>query len=349
MNAPSLLKFLESNREHLSPLLILTHDFPDPDALASAFALQHMAEKVVGIKARIVYGGVIGRSENQEMVRLLKIPAYKLRPSDFRTYASVALVDTQPGFDNHSFPRKRKPAIVIDQHLSTDQPLADFVLIDDSAGATSTMLARALLDAEVEIPVRLATALVYGILSDTLDFYRVARRETVDTYLRLLPMGDVHILARIQNPSRPRKFFGDLVHALMCAQVRRPLVVSHLGHVDNPDLVSQMADVLLTCQWIEWALCTGRHGENLHLSLRTLKTDVAASTVLRAVVDSPQQAGGHGRIAGGKMHIGKLDDQERWTRVEQSVTDRLVERLRLHKRGSFSPLVRTATVPPQTV
>ena len=72
-----LSNFLEINKDRLSPLLILMHDYPDPDALASAYSLQYLAELKGGIRSRIVYGAVIGRIENQEMVRLLKIPVYK--------------------------------------------------------------------------------------------------------------------------------------------------------------------------------------------------------------------------------------------------------------------------------
>jgi len=73
--ALELSRYLEENKSRLSPLLILAHDYPDPDALASAYALQYLAELKGGIHSRIVYGAVIGRIENQEMVRLLKIPA----------------------------------------------------------------------------------------------------------------------------------------------------------------------------------------------------------------------------------------------------------------------------------
>jgi len=77
----ALLRFLAKNREKLSPLLILTHDFPDPDALASAYGLQHLAQSVFGLSARIAYCGEIGRMENKTMVRLLRIPARRFRPS----------------------------------------------------------------------------------------------------------------------------------------------------------------------------------------------------------------------------------------------------------------------------
>jgi nanoRNase/pAp phosphatase (c-di-AMP/oligoRNAs hydrolase) len=70
--ARRLLRFLRRRRGGLSPLLILTHDFPDPDALASAFALQHVAQSAFQIQSRIVYGGELGRTEKKMMVRLLR-------------------------------------------------------------------------------------------------------------------------------------------------------------------------------------------------------------------------------------------------------------------------------------
>lgn len=338
-----LTHFLESNKNRLSPLLILTHDYPDPDALASAFALQYLAEIQGGIKSRIVYGGVIGRIENQEMVRLLKIPAHKVRPSDFRKYDNIALVDTQPGFENNSFPRGRTPAIIVDQHVVGPLPEGEFKLIDTDAGATSMLLARELLALEVEIPVRLATALVYGILSDTLDFYRVAKQETVETYMRLLPSCDVHVLARIQNPSRPRKFFRDLTRSIAKSQIRQKLIVSHLGEVDNPDLVAQMADFLMACEGMQWTFCTGRHGENLHVSLRTSITEGGAGLVLRDIFNHPRHAGGHGQIAGGRFRVGRGQPEEAWQKAEGMLTERLVNRLHLRSNTQFQPLLDTAT------
>lgn len=335
-----LSSFLEANKNRLSPLLILTHDYPDPDALASAYALQYLAQLKGGIRSRIVYGAVIGRIENQEMVRLLKIPAYKLRPSDFHRFASTALVDTQPGFENNSFPPDCKPVIVIDQHVLSSVPSAEFRLIDTEAGATSMLLARELLALKAEIPVKLATALVYGILSDTLDFYRVAKQETVETYMKLLPFSDVHVLARIQNPSRPRRFFGDLSLCIARSQVRQKLVVSHMGLVENPDVISQMADFLLACEGIQWAFCTGRHGDNIHVSLRTSISEGGAGLVLRDVFNHPRQAGGHGQIAGGKLRVGGGQAEEVWASKESMLTERLTERLHLRSNTAFQPLIR---------
>jgi len=334
-----LSRYLENNKERLTPLLILMHDYPDPDALASAYALQFISEHIYNIRSKIVYGGFIGRIENQEMVRLLKIPAYKLRPSDFRKYNNIALVDTQPSFENNPFPPNKKPAILIDQHVIGSIPEADFKLIDTEAGATSAILAQELLALEIQIPIRLATALVYGILSDTLDFSRAARHETVEIYLKLLTMSDIRILARIQKPARPRKFFRDLAVGITRAQISQKLIVSHLGTVESPDLVSQTADFLLTCKGIQWTFCTGRHRDNIHVSLRTSNPDGKAGIILRDISHHPRQSGGHGQIAGGKIRVGHNREESAWTQLENLLTERLLKRLHLTSKSTFQPLV----------
>ncbi len=340
MSDSELSRFLQENRDRLSPLLILTHDYPDPDALASAFALSHLAGEGFGIRAKIAYGGTIGRIENQEMVRLLRIPAHKVHLSDFKTFPNIALVDTQPSFGNNPFPPARRATLVIDQHAATIQPEADFVLIDTEAGATSALMTRELLARGIAIPSRLATALVYGILSDTLDFYRLARRDTIELYLQMLHFADIRLLARIQNPSRPREFFGDLARGIATATIQQNLVVSHLGPVKNPDFVAEMADFLLTCEGAQWAFCTGRHGDSLHLSLRTSLLETSAAEVLREVVEHSRQAGGHGQIAGGKIRIGRNREPGIWDEKERSLTNKLVVRLNITDRSQSSPLVK---------
>lgn len=335
-----LLGFLAGEKDRLSPLLVLTHDYPDPDALASACALQHLAQNRFGIRTRIAYGGVIGRYENKEMVRRLKLPVHKLKPGDLERYASIALVDTQPAFENNSFPRKGRAAIVIDQHPFVHKPNADLLIIDNTVGATSVLLAWVMLSNNIEIPPRLATALVYGILSDTLNLYKVRRREIITTYLALLPMCDIRALSSIQNALRSRKFFAGLVTGIRYTMIRQRLVVSHLGKVDNPDLVSQMADFLLTCQGMQWSLCSGRLGDNLHISLRTANPDGGAGVVLRDIFHDTGRAGGHGRIAGGKLRVGKNKGEHVWSGTEHLLTQRLAKRLRISGRTHFHPLIK---------
>ena len=288
-NARKLLQFLSKKKKTISPLLVLTHDYPDPDALASGFAFYHLAKHTYNINSRIVYGGVIGRTENREMVKILRIPVHKFKSTDLKEYSHVALVDTQPLFKNNHFPKDRQATIVIDQHQPISEPSAELALVDPECGATSAILAQALLLLKIEIPVRVATALVYGILTDTLNLYRVKRADAIKTYLDLLPFCSMRILARIQNPSRPKKFFATLKKGINNAMVRQKLIVSHLGLVENPDLVSQIADFLLTYKGIRCSFCTGRYNGKLHVSLRMANPNALATNVLRDIFKNPQE------------------------------------------------------------
>ena len=327
-----LIQFLGANRKRLSPLLILTHDYPDPDAIASAAALRFIGESIFGMKCAIAHGGVIGRTENREMVARLKIPIRRLRPGELGRSANVALVDTQPSFNNNPFPAARRAAIVIDQHRSDAAPNADLKLINLDCGATSVILAQALFASRRVPPPKLATALAYGILTDTLSFYRSHEAPVLRTYLRLLPHCDLAVLAKIQNPERSSRFFSTLAHGIRLAVSCRDVIVSHLGDVENPDLVSQTADFFLTYKKARWCLISGRYHGRICLSLRTTAAGAEAGEILRDICGDRASAGGHGGIGGGSFEIGNSASEAAWRAEENSLFVRLLERLRIAPR-----------------
>jgi hypothetical protein len=143
------------------------------------------------------------------------------------------------------------------------------------------------------------------------------------------------ILARIQNPNRSRRFFLTLGKAIREAIVNRRLILSHLGFIENPDLVSQMAEFLLMYEHVQWSVCTGRYRERLCVSLRTTQQHLQAGEILRDAFANPKEAGGHGAIGGGSFRVGKGASEEDWTRAEQELQFRLFKRLRRPIRGQY--------------
>lgn len=334
-HARVILRFLSRNKGELSPLLILMHDYPDPDAIASACALQHLAARY-DISSRIAYRGVIGRMENRAMVKILKLPIYKLRPGDLKRYRDVALVDTQPAFHNNPFSSNRLASLVIDQHHSVQKPHSRLSVVDTECGATSVLLAEALLQSRATVPSRLATALVYGILSDTQNLYRANNDEVIQSYLGILPFCDMVALSRIQNPPRSRETFVTLARGIKKAMSRRHLIVSNLGDIASPDLISQVADLLISYRRMHWCLVTGRHRGKLYLSLRAASSvRLDAGDVLRRLVDNPREAGGHGLIGGGSFRVGAEAPPEKWRDAEKKLVTRLLRRLRIPEKGDF--------------
>lgn len=269
------------------------------------------------------------------MVNILQIPAYKLRPMDFKKFEHVALLDTQPAFENNSFPKNRRATIVIDQHPVAKKPDADLVILDPDCGATSVILGQALLHAKIEIPSAVATALAYGIMSDTLNLYRAGRPDILQTYLKILPYCDLRALGRIQHPQRSKKFFATIGRGIQNARVRRGLIVAHLGPVATPDFVSQTADFLLTYKDVEKSVATGRCKGRLYVSLRISNPNAEAGEILRDVFTNRRDAGGHNGIAGGSFYVGKALDKSAWGEAESNFVERLLKRLRINAKGDF--------------
>ncbi len=339
--AHRLVRFLRRQGRDLGPLLILTHDHPDPDAVASAWALSHLARVLAGLETRIVHGGIIGRMENQTMVRVLRVPIRPLRRrADFARFKAIALVDTQPLFGNNAFPKERRAAIVVDHHPPTEGGSAACSVIEPQVGATSVLLAQALFAVRWPVPENLATALVYGILSETQDLGRMTGELEMKTYRQLLPLCDLRALALIQNPQRPKEFFQTVMRSLENAFVAGPLIGTHLGPVGTPDLVSQTADFLLTCEGMRWSVCTGRYRDRLHLSLRATRPGVHAGRLLQKVLKEEVRAGGHWSMAGGSIPIRHPDRPAEWRHAEGRFIRNLLRKIQGRSRSLSFPFKR---------
>jgi nanoRNase/pAp phosphatase (c-di-AMP/oligoRNAs hydrolase) len=314
---PALLDVLERP----GPLVILPHDNPDPDALASAAALRFLAKQLVNCDATIALGGYVGRAENRAMVHYLNIPLVPVQDLRLDHASRIALVDTQPGRSNNSLPAGLRPSIVIDHHPQYT-PMADLPFSDlrEGYGATSTILTEYMMDARLHIETKIATALFYGIMAETQDLGREASTPDMDACSFLYPHTNKRRLAKIENARVPREYFTAFRAAIESANIYGSLVVSILGEIRYPDMVAEMADFLLRLDEVDWAAAIGRYGDYLYVSLRTTNRDVNAGDILQRVLGS-DHAGGHDMIAGGRLILPAGD----WRAAAARVRGRLVD------------------------
>jgi len=291
--------------------LVLTHDNPDPDALASTAALASILRRRFKRRVTIAYGGMIGRAENREMVRLLHLRLSHLRRLNRRNYHHFALIDCQPWTGNSQLPDGVVPDLVFDHHPPRKRTsAAHFADVRAHYGATATILFEYLEVAAIPLTRALATGLVYAIRSETQDFGREAGGPDHAAYDRLLPRIDRRALARIQTARLPLSYFGNLRRALEGLLGAGNLVVSNLGRVDQPDIVPEIADLLLRMEGKTWSLATGSHGDRIYLSIRTTNSRADAGNLMRRLIGGRGKGGGHGTMAGGYVMIPKssLDD-----------------------------------------
>ncbi|MFA6003154.1 MAG: DHH family phosphoesterase [Elusimicrobiota bacterium] len=319
-HARKLLRELVRLGPRISPLLIVTHDHPDPDSLASAWALAFLAHGVAKIRCRIAYGGLIGRRENRLMAERLNIPVRPLRRGEISDAEHVALVDTQPPFRNNRFPPRRRPLMIIDHHARHVDTAAESVLIDESAGATTTILAEALLLSGLKVPRRLATAIVYGIGSDTQNLGRESSLRDLVAYQAFWPRANVKTLWSISYPRHPAAYFADLARGIRRAFVCHGIVGTHLGPLPGPERVAQIADFLMTYERAHWALVTGRHQGRLQISLRTDDPAGEAGKLLKKILWGGNRGGGHAMIAGGTIEVGEDAPEVKWREAEDRLT-----------------------------
>jgi len=283
-------------------ILIVAHDNPDPDSLAAAFALRHLILIKTGQEATIAFGGVIGRGENQSMVRELEIDAVGIDSLDLEEFEVVCMVDTQPGTGNNSYPEGLPVHVVIDHHPTRISCVGcRWVDVREDYGACATILFEYLLCQDVYISTKLATILFYAIKSETQDLGREWHRADREAYLHLVPLVNNRILFKIIHPASPREYFGCYNRAIENARIYDQVLVFNLFEIDHPEIVAEMADFLLRVEGVETVLGMGHYQETEILSLRTLNPSLVAGDVMRKVLDELGTAGGHGMTAGGQI------------------------------------------------
>lgn len=286
--------------------LVLTHDNPDPDGLAAAAALAAILRRRFRRRVTVAYGGMIGRAENREMVRLLNLRLSHLRHLNPKHYRHFALVDCQPWTGNSQLPKGITPDVVFDHHPARKATqAAGFADVRREYGATASILAEYLEASGIRPTRALATGLVYAIRVETQEFGREAADPDHEAYDRLLPLIDRRALARIQAAPLPLTYFRNLQRALERLSGVGSLVVSHLGRVDQPDIVPEIADLLLRMEGKTWSLATGVHGERVYLSIRTSNPRADAGRLMRRILGRRGKGGGHGMMAGGWVPVAK--------------------------------------------
>lgn len=324
-------------------LVVLTHDNPDPDSVSSGVTLAYIVKNKFNIPAVVKYGGIVGRAENRAMIRILGLRVTPLADSDFKPGVSFAFVDMQPKTGNSSFPNNRKPLIVIDHHPLRSTTDADFIDVRSGYGATATILTEYLIESGLEIPSKIATALSYGISSETQDLGREAGEKDIQAYLALFPTSNKKMLAGIEHPKLPREYFMTLNRALHHSFVYKNAVATSLGEIKNPDFVAFIADFMLHLERISWALCLGRYKERIVVSIRTTNVRGEAGTFLRRLIGKRGTAGGHGMIAGGQVLCEGME-HDRCTQVEEELVRDFLRKLGYKEVGEMTPLLTTEPI-----
>jgi nanoRNase/pAp phosphatase (c-di-AMP/oligoRNAs hydrolase) len=310
------LKELRALVDEGDRVAIVLQDDPDPDAMASAMALRTLLGRNK-LTTPLFSFKPVTRPENRTMVHLLEIDIEPAETAELDEYDKIAMVDVQPAFFGDKMTRAH---IVIDHHPNYEPSDAPFVDVRTKYGATSTIMTEYLISANERISERLATALLYGIRSDTLALSRRVTDDDLQAFVTLYPIANYNMLKQIERPELPAEFAKILSRALARMEVVDGLAVLNLGQVARDDIIVQVADFCLQFEGVEWVAVAGKLGSDLVIAVRNygMSGDNAGDAVQNLFGDIGS-AGGHRNMAKAVIK------QTAWRRREGSTRDRFVE------------------------
>jgi nanoRNase/pAp phosphatase (c-di-AMP/oligoRNAs hydrolase) len=277
---------------------ILLQPDPDPDGIAGGYALRALLGRKAPTAPLISFGAV-KRPENAAMVRALGIEVKTLSPEELDEFDAIALVDVQPTVFGENPPaRVLSVDVVIDHHPERTGYDAVIRDIRPTYGATATILTEYIRAANIEVRPRLATALAYGIKSDTQLLGRETSRHDMAAFAYLHALSSPALLRRIERPALPSDGLRALGRALARSEVVDGIHLLVLGRV-REEVIPQVADLGLQAEGAEWAIAAGIVGSDLVFSVRNVGYVRAAGEVVRGVVEGLGVGGGHRSMAKG--------------------------------------------------
>lgn len=328
MPDPETKRTIESLRRLVAergPALVLTHDNPDPDAFAAALAIAETLRALGAPEVVAAFRGLLGRPENEAMVEVLGLPFIYLDDIDASRFEYAALVDVQPSAGNVTLPDHPPVLFVVDHHPlredSLSLPVHD---VRPSVGSTATIAYHLLVAAGGKLSTELATALFYGIRTDTQELSRVATPLDVAAYRALTAQVDYRALARIERPPLSVQHFEILRRALERAYIYDDVVLTTVESLPHPAAAAEIADLLVRTEGVTWAVCAGIVGDAVYFSVRTSDPSANAGEIAARVAAPGGSGGGHWPMAAGRIPRSALSASSPDLQLEQ-VVRRLID------------------------
>jgi nanoRNase/pAp phosphatase (c-di-AMP/oligoRNAs hydrolase) len=286
-------------------VLILLHNEPDPDALASGLALRNVLRRTRQTAIIAALEGVT-RPENVRMVNLLDLHVETITPAQVAEYDRVALVDVQPHYFGGAIDRVD---LVIDHHPEQPGYSAVFKDIRPDYGSTSTILTEHLRAVDANISERTATAMLYAIKSDTLFFNRQANRVDIEAFSYLYPLADAALIRKMEGAEITMERLEYVLKAKQHGRLVEQVFCAFLGASPREDFIPYVADFYLQLENVKWTIVAGIVHDSLIISVRNLGYSRNAGEFVRKYFADIGSAGGHRAMAKAVVPLSAFRDK----------------------------------------
>lgn len=313
------------NRRHV---YIQMHNFPDPDAIASAFGLQELL-KYCGIESTICYKGTIERYSTERMRQMLRIKLENIENLSDRLTEDdeVILVDAQKGNSN-IINIKGDEIICIDHHPTFEKYEYRFADIRPEVGACASIIAQYFIENNIPMNKRIATALTFGIRMDTKNLSRGVSKLDMEMLYQMFDWCDQDMIHSLENSNL---YFEDLMaysRAISSIQVYDNISFADTGKDCPEGLIASVSDFMLALVEVTFSIVYSRKRDGIKLSVRSEWPELDAGKIISRALDGIGNGGGHAAMAGGfvpfkgtdvELDLLIRDIQERFIRVVREV------------------------------
>ncbi len=284
------------NRRHV---YIQTHNFPDPDAIASAYGLQELL-RIHGIASTICYKGKIDRYSTDKLREMLDIGLENIEDLEEKLTEEdeVIMVDAQKGNSN-IINMTGDEIICIDHHPTYEKYEYRFSDIRPDIGACSTIIAQYFFENEIPITKKIATALTFGIRSDTQRLSRGVSKLDMEMMYRMFDACDQDVIHLLENSNL---YFEDLMaysRAISSIEVFENISFADTGENCPEALIASVSDFMLALVEVTFSVVYSRNEEGIKISVRSEGPSLDAGKIISAALKGIGSGGGHATMAGG--------------------------------------------------
>jgi len=286
-------------------VFIQPHNVPDPDAIAASFGLQYLL-KIRGINAQIVYENEIEKANSSKMLELFGIQlSLASEVSTLGEEDWTVLVDVQKGNSNVTDLVTDEVA-VIDHHEYMGNNGYKLEDIRSEVGACSTIITEYFVENSIDIPRKVATALLYGIFMDTDNLTRGVSELDINMFYYLYALSDITLITELKGNQISWNDLQDYSKAFQTVEIYGEIGFLYLDN-GNDSLLGASSDIVITIAGVNIVVAYSPRDSGYKFSIRSINKDIKANELVRFILEGRGFGGGHDSMAGGFLPVKSLD------------------------------------------